>query len=153
MENKEKYVDVMRQIRAEGKIISKEFIRWAEKYKSLSIKTPNLWKVVMSRRHLLPERLQGEYGSQEACDFLALDFIVSYSMGIFPDEDTVTHVSYINAMRALEFERPTYYIERSLAEALIRTDVPLDLQVEDIHWIYPQLRIYLPNDLIAINRN
>src|SRR4029077_20564808 len=57
------------------------------------------------------------------------------------------------AMRALEFERPTYYIERSLAEALIRTDVPLDLQVEDIHWIYPQLRIYLPNDLIAINRN
>ena len=49
------------------------------------------------------------------------------SLGILPVEHEVTHVHYINAGRALEVERPTYYVERDLGEALVRTDVPLDL--------------------------
>ena len=78
----------------------------------------------------------------------------SVRLGNFaPVEHEVTHVHYINAIRALEVERPTYYVERDLVGALVRTDVPLDLQMQGIHWIYPQLRLYLPKEFLAITRN
>ena len=134
--------------------MSKEYLKWGtEQYSQLSTVTPRLWNSIMAHRYLLPSRLQADYINQEACDYLFMDFIISYSLRMLPPEDDVIHVHYMSAIRALEFERPTYYVERGLAEALLRTDVPMDLEVSDIHWIYPQLRFYLPNNLIAITRN
>jgi hypothetical protein len=147
------YIEALRQFKAEGLLPSKEYLRIGnEKYKIVGHLAPNLWKVIMSHRYILPSRIQSDYVNQEVCDMLLLDFLMAYSAGALPNDDDVTHVSYINVLRALEFARPTYYIERALAEALLRTDVPLDLGTEDIHWIYPQFRIYLPNNLISINR-
>jgi hypothetical protein len=148
------YADLIQRARADGSNISKKYIEFSrEKFAKLSHIAPRVWQAAMVHRYILPPKLQNDYVSQEACDSMFLDFIMAYVTGMADKDDDVTHITYINNIRALEFDRPTYFIERSLAEALIRTDVPLDLNVNDIHWIYPQLRLYIPNDLLYIIRN
>ena len=149
------YKEMLDRIRASGVDVIDEYLSYAKKTYGGShpvVVCPKLLQAVTAHRYLLPNRLQSDYIKQEICDYLFLDFMVSYSLGLLEFDD-ITHICYIIGLEALKYERPTYYIERSLAEALLRTDVPQDVQSGDIHWIYPQLRIYLPNNLIGITRN
>jgi hypothetical protein len=44
---------------------------------------------------------------------------------------------------------PTYFLERDLAEALVRTDVLPNLTLDDLHLPWESFRVFLPSDLVS----
>jgi hypothetical protein len=125
-----------------------------EAYKKLSKRTPYLWQKIMQKRYVLPNYRQPDYYNQTACDYMILDMIINYTLGEFLalGRDDVMIAAYMAFIRAQEFDRPTFYLERELGEPLLRTKLPGDYEMGDINWRYPAFRVYLPKDLLTISR-
>lgn len=148
------YLEIIRQAQAAGTTISHQYlqtirdrllqVRFAER-------APETWQAVMSKRYVLPAHRINDYIRQEVCDYLFLDVLMSYTGGRMR-VDSVVNSCYISALHALRYGRPTFYLERELGEALLRTELPLDLAAADIKWPFPQFRVYLPTGLVGLQR-
>jgi hypothetical protein len=115
---------------------------------------PVFWKAVTGRRYLLPNYRQGDYFSQEYLDQMFVFFLYAYLGGDFGDKpDPVIRAAYLNQVMALHEKRPIYFLEKELGEVLMRTELPLDLVPNELHWIRRQFRVMLPRDLLSIERN
>ena len=115
---------------------------------------PKLWQAVSQKRYLLPKYRQGDYFSQEQLDALLGFFLATYSSDSYGQKpDAIIRSMYSVGAMAIQEGRPTYFLERELGEALLRTQLPLDLSTDDIKWRRRQMRIMLPRELIALERN
>lgn len=115
---------------------------------------PRLWRAISQKRYLLPKYRQPDYYSQELLDALLGIFLGTYSADSYGQKpDAIIRSMYTTGVMALQEGRPIYFLERELGEALLRTQLPLDLSTDDIHWRRRQMRIMLPRELIALKRN
>lgn len=113
---------------------------------------PRLAKAIHGRKYILPQYRQGDYYSQ---DKLNADFefgLIAIGLGALGYRDDVHNAQYANYCAGLHYDRPVMFLERELGEALMRTKLPNDVRTEDIHWRWPQMRIYLPLGLVTIER-
>jgi hypothetical protein len=107
----------------------------------------------MNKRYILPQWRQEDYVSQEACDYLMLDFIMEYTQQASNrGRDEVLNTQWIALLRALDYERPTLYLEREVAEKITKGKLPLDLEIDMIQWTFPSIRVYLPKGFLTIKR-
>lgn len=111
---------------------------------------PTFWKALTGKRYILPQYRVPDYYNQEFCDGVMGMFMVAYFGGDFgPDPNAVLNAVYLNGALGLQEDRPVYFLEKELGEALIRTKLPTDLTGSDLHWRRRQMRIMLPKGLIV----
>lgn len=141
-------------IRAQGLSVSEHYLAHRKDfYRKLQKHIPLLWRSVMGKRYILPKYRQTDYFSQEVCDYQLLDFLIAASQGeISRLHDDVLNTQYVAGVSAIQFGRPTFFLERELARPLMKTKLPDDYSIEDIHWRYPSFRVYLPRNILTISR-
>jgi hypothetical protein len=114
---------------------------------------PLIWTAISGKRYIVPNHRQGDYYNQEALDHLMAFFLATYCAGDYgPKPDHVMRLMYLSSILALKEQRPIYYLERELGEALMRTQLPGDLVTDDIHWRRGHMRIMMPRGLISVER-
>src|SRR5271166_2556467 len=134
-------------------MISKQYIQACDKvWNKLQKKMPLLWQTIMTKRYILPQYRQADYYNQEACDYLMLDFLMEFTQGIDRGVDEVLNTQYVSLVRAMEHERPTLYMEKEFAPVLMKSPLPDDYEISDLHWRWPSFRVYLPKGLLTIKR-
>jgi hypothetical protein len=122
-------------------------------YKNLARDYPTIWKYVFAKRYILPNYRQADYVSQEACDYLLLDSFFGYLEHRMDLKDHVLAHCMNNFIAAMNYGRPTFFLERELGEPLLRTKLPMDYTGSDIHWRWPAMRVYIPKGLVCLVRN
>jgi hypothetical protein len=114
---------------------------------------PLTWNAITGKRYLLPTHRQPDYYNQEILDNLLAFFLATYIAGDYGEKpDHIIRLMYLSAVLGIKEQRPIYYLERELGEALMRTQLPGDLVTDDIHWRRTHMRIMLPKGLITIER-
>lgn len=114
---------------------------------------PLTWAAITGKRYLLPTYRQGDYYNQEQLDQTMAFFLGTYISGDYgPKPDHIIRITYMSAVLALKEQRPMYFLERELGEALMRTQLPGDLVTDDIHWRWGSVRVMLPKGLISLER-
>jgi hypothetical protein len=122
-------------------------------FKQIQKSCPLSWQVIASKRYLLPTYRQPDYFNQEFLDKIFCFFLLCYCGGEYGvDPDNVIRAAYLSCAMALEEKRPIYFLEKELGDALIRTQVPSDINTDDIHWRRRALRIMLPKGLISFKK-
>jgi hypothetical protein len=134
--------------------LMREYIKRCEQsYNKLAKHTPGLWRAIMNKRYIIPPRRVGDYYPQIACDYLMLDFITEFTQQITGrGNDEVLNTQWVALLRALEYDRPTYYLEKELAPKIMAGKLPLDLEIDMIQWAFPSIRVYLPKEFLTIKR-
>jgi hypothetical protein len=114
---------------------------------------PLTWSAITGKRYLVPTHRQQDYYNQEILDNLLAFFLATYVAGDYGEKpDHIIRLMYLSATLALKEQRPVYFLERELGEALMRTQLPGDLVTDDIHWRRSHMRIMLPKGLVTIER-
>jgi hypothetical protein len=108
---------------------------------------PLTYKAIWGCRYLLPSKRQSDYINQEPLNRRVELLLLKLTLGGLSRSDLSRMIEILNLIQGLRYDRPTLYLERELAEALLRTDLPEDLSTSDLHWPWPQLRIMLPKGL------
>jgi hypothetical protein len=147
-----KLMEVIRKKYPARTFVESYIKRCKNTYKNLTKDFPILWKYVFSKRYILPNYRQPDYSSQEACDYLLIDSFFAYLMRDISLNDHVSAHCINNFVAAMNYNRPTFYLERELGEPLVRTKLPLDYYASDINWRFPAFRVYLPSNLLTITR-
>lgn len=120
--------------------------------KLIKKEAPTAYRVIFGRKYLLPPSRQGDYFNLEFDTFLAFDRCALYASGAENAHDEVWRICLGNTLAALNYGRPTLFLERELGEALMRTALLPGLATSDIRWRWPAFRIVLPLGLITIER-
>jgi hypothetical protein len=107
---------------------------------------PGLSAKILTKRYVLPKRLQGTYAAlykaqEEDIRIMAMYMIEKRS------SDSNIEKKVLNIYGSALCGRPTLYLEPELGEALMRTDLPKDLSTDDIRWPRTAVRIMLPKGL------
>jgi hypothetical protein len=110
------------------------------------------YHLILGRKYLLPSSRQADYANMEFENFLAFDRLCTFASNIDDENDEVWRITLGNTVLALNYGRPTLYLERELGEALMRTQLLRGLKTDDIKWRWPAFRIVLPLGLITIAR-
>lgn len=116
---------------------------------------PVTWNAFMGKKWILPQYRQEFYYGQELINFLTLEFMIGWCLGRYGYDlrkDEILNTKYVAACKSLEYQRPTYWLESELGKPLLETTLPDDFMLEDIHWRFPAMRIYLPKGLLTIQR-
>jgi hypothetical protein len=113
---------------------------------------PQLWQAIYGKKYLVPNYRQLDYVSQDKMNGELAFGILATAMGLLGYEDDVHHAQYANYCGALWHERPILFLEKELGGPLLESALPKDMVVEDIEWVWPQFRVYLPKGLLAIER-
>jgi hypothetical protein len=145
---------IRRMAEAAGKSFSQTYLEYSQdRYKKLQKQIPVLWKTVMGKRYILPHHRQRDYFSQEICDYSVLDSCRAWTQGAVAEHiDEVLHTQYAGMVMEMLYGRPTYFLEREISKALMETKLPDDFMIEDIRWVFPAFRVYLPKGLLTIHR-
>jgi hypothetical protein len=96
-------------------------------------KFPVTWNRVIKKRYELPQYRQADYYNQDALNAFFMDYFVTRYKVRVDLADTPNKVGWALECLALHHDRPTFYLERELGEALVRTEIPGDFSSEDIH--------------------
>jgi hypothetical protein len=152
------FIKAEREIaKAEGTTFSQIFLRnISKKYKKIEKQAPHLWRAIMSKKYLLPQYRQQDYVNQEVYSYLMLSSIIGMGEGdmdMGKKEDEVVTTHYVSCLRQIEFDRPTYWLERELAKPMMKTKLPGDLLISDINWRWPCFRVYLPKGTLTIEKD
>ena len=110
---------------------------------------PKTWKAISEKRYLLPNYRQADYDNwiQSTENFKTyFDYLLLEA----PMEGHFFN-HFENLCRALDHKRPTYFLEREVGEMFCRMKLHNDLQLNDIKWKFPQMRIVLPHGLLRLD--
>ena len=110
---------------------------------------PDLYRVLSPKRYLLPEELRQHFpsrGFQLSADLNLFDLLRKKEL-ITPN--FTPHV--FTFFRRIELGMPTYYLEPSLAEMLLRTKLPENGLTNLLKWPLSAFRLMLPRDHIKID--
>jgi hypothetical protein len=112
---------------------------------------PNTCRKFMGRSFLLPARRQPDYphyGLAFRHDALSTVLRLTYCGGP-PNNGLETEFETTNAWAV--WGMSTFFLERELAEALLRTDLPENFTPADLHWRRNALRLFLPRGLFRVD--
>jgi hypothetical protein len=111
---------------------------------------PATYQAICSKRYLLPNKRQSDYANQDRLNEHLKLVLLRYALGREgKTQNQSSQIELINLIQAINYERPTLYLERELGQALLRTDLPEDLSTDDLHWPWPGFRLMLPGGLCA----
>lgn len=112
---------------------------------------PKTWQVISGRRYVLPNYRAHDYANQIGLINQFAQHLADFCSGQFDSRNTASRDAHLcNLALALRHNRPTYFLERELGQALMRTVLPDTLEPELIKWKFPQMRIMLPIDLLSV---
>jgi hypothetical protein len=112
---------------------------------------PLSYRKFFGRKYVLPRYREGDYFPLDFQNLVAFDRVLSFSVNPAGMDDVI-RCTVANTLAALEYDRPTLYLERELGEALLRTEVLANLSTGDIRWRWPAFKIVLPKGLLAVER-
>lgn len=142
---------------AEGTTFSQKYLRTSERqFRKMEKKIPYLWKSIMGRKYLIPQYRLRDYENQDIYSYLMLDTLIATGQGQFNEEskiDAVIQTHYVSFLRQIEYDRPTYWLERELAGPMMKTKPPDDFLISDLNWRWPCFRVYLPKGTLTIVRD
>jgi hypothetical protein len=119
--------------------------------KSIAKYCPISYAKFFGRKYILPHYREGDYYPLDFQNLVAFDRCLAFAVN--PElTDDVVRCAIANTLAALEYNRPTLYLEKELGEALLRTSILADMSSGDIHWRWPAFKIVLPKGLISIER-
>jgi hypothetical protein len=120
--------------------------------KMVAKQAPHAYAAFFGKTYILPNYRQGDYVSQKWEQWIAFDRVCTFAAGAAPVKDETWMCCLCSTVAALNYNRPTLFLERELGEALMRTDILEHLQTGDIKWRWPAFRVYLPKGLVTIDR-
>jgi hypothetical protein len=124
-----------------------------DKFDSKLVKhTPIAHKAFFGKKYIVPHYRQADYANLDNANSLDYYRVLKMAMMELDDKDDVMRGVVSNTFAALHYNRPTLYLERELAEALLRTDILDNIVSGDIHWPWPAFRVVLPSYLLSIDR-
>jgi hypothetical protein len=88
----------------------------------------------------------------ETQNYFDFDRLLQYAAQMVAWDNDVNRVAIGTTIAALAYKRPILWLERELAEMLLRTELLQDLTTGDINWKWPAFRIVLPRGPLAIER-
>jgi hypothetical protein len=148
--------EIQERARALGLSTSKYYIeemkRILDPYQT---RIPKTWNAMMGRKYILPNYRQDQYFSQELIRWMSLEFLLAFCQGHYGfdiQRDEVLNTKFITTCMAINHQWPTYWLESELAKPLLATNLPEDFMLDDVHWRFPVMRIYLPKGLLTIRR-
>jgi hypothetical protein len=114
---------------------------------------PKTWAIISGRRYLIPNYRQADYANQVQLINEYVQHLADFCSGVLEHKEQKDNIATLDAhlanlALALEHNRPTYFLERELGEALLRTVLPEPFDPESIKWKFPQMRIMLPKNLL-----
>lgn len=112
---------------------------------------PKTWQRISEKRYLLPKHRQSDYLSQIELIDRYVGYLTNFLEGAFDQTELRSSAHFGNLAIALEYRRPTYFLERELGEIFCQQELPSVAQLErDIKWKFPHLRVLLPLGLLNI---
>src|SRR4029077_17511038 len=97
-------------------------------------------KAFFGRTYVVPNYRQGDYASQRWEQWIGFDRVATFAADAAPRGDETWMCCLCSTVAALNYNRPTLFLERELGEALMRTDILEHLQTGDIKWRWPAFR-------------
>lgn len=117
----------------------REFVKFA----------PRLQHLIYGKRYILPNYRNADYYPQHGADVLfSGNLLDPIALGRLNDD--VANCAYTNALRAMSCGRPQLWLEKELAEAFMRSQLPGDFEAADVKWRWPGMRIHLPKGILRI---
>lgn len=123
---------------------------------------PRLYRAVCATRYELPAYRQADYPyyahafghdlSQVSLDGVINAILLSEQTGrLLNEEDKEAFAASFYAVMAwVALGKISLFVERELAEALLRTDLPSDFSPEDLSWKWNAFRLFLPKGLFRV---
>lgn len=154
MSRKTLYEIAKREAEISGLTVEKCYVRAMEEVRIREV-LPTLSRAVFNKKYLLPNYRQQDYYTQDACNCLSVDLLTGIALRILdPDKkDHVLSTHYICMIRQLEFNRPTFFLERELARPMLKTKLPSNLRISDLKWRFPAFKVYLPKGTLQLVRD
>jgi hypothetical protein len=112
---------------------------------------PLSYRKFFGKKYILPKYRQDHYFSLDFQNLASFDRVINFALN--PEgTDDVIRCNLSNTFAALEYNRPTLFLERELGEMLLRTPILGDITTGDINWRWPAFRIVLPKGLVSLER-
>lgn len=119
--------------------------KWIQKH------APKCWELFFGKKYIVPQYRQDHYFRQDFVNFVEWSTLVALPFSKYRDE--IMNAAFCNSAGGLYQGRPTLFMERELGHALLRTELPQDMVASDFKWRWPAFRVYLPKDLIVLDKN
>jgi hypothetical protein len=119
--------------------------------KFLQKQAPKCWELFFGKKYILPQYRQADYARQDFVNFMEWSTLIALPFSRYRDD--IMNACFCNTAGGLYQGRPTLFMERELGHALVRTELPQDMVAEDFKWRWPAFRVYLPKDLIVLDKN
>lgn len=107
---------------------------------------------ICGRKYHVPNYRQGDYYNQDLINHLWISQLIAYGSGLYGFKDEVSNTAYASFSQLIAHYKPTYFLEKELGDAFVRTKLPLDMIVDDIEWKHEAMRIMLPKGCLTIER-
>jgi hypothetical protein len=120
--------------------------------KSIQKYAPLCWQAFFGKKYILNNYRTPHYYRQDWINYSdwAMTTGLPYSDSVTTDE--IMNATFCNIAASLHHGRPTLFLEVEL-EGLLYAELPSDMMSQDIKWKWPIQRIYLPKDLITLDKN
>jgi hypothetical protein len=119
--------------------------------KSVAKSCPLAEKAFSGRRYLLPPYRQADYVDLDTNNHMELDRCLRYSLGEFDHRNEAAFLPFISTLMSLKVARTTFFLERELSEALLRSRFG-NLQIDDIRWRLPCFTVGVPLSVLSVPR-
>jgi hypothetical protein len=119
--------------------------KWIQKH------APKCWELFFGKKYILPQYRQADYYRQDFINYIEWSTLVGLPFSKYRDD--IMNACFCNTSGGLYHGRPTLFMEKELGAALMRTELPEDMVASDFKWRWPAFRVYLPKDLIVLDKN
>jgi hypothetical protein len=110
---------------------------------------PQLDRILYGKKYVVPHYRHDDYYSQEIANRMAASSLLVPCQQ-YQDFDDVANAAICNILTAIKHGRPQLWLERELAEPLLRTQLPEDMEAHDIHWRWPGFRVHIPKGILRL---
>jgi hypothetical protein len=117
--------------------------------KLIDIRTaPATAAIFLGKKYLLPAKRQGDYFDQDTINWVTLGgFLEAALSGKILQ---TSRAEFVNMMLAIRCGRPTFFLERELAEIFLESRIPEDLTINDVQTQFPSFRIMIPSRILTL---
>jgi hypothetical protein len=149
------YPQVARRLQETVPTVNDRF--WDEVKDELRDQWPNVHRVLLGTRLHLPEKRRADYPYYHHAslhDAVVILTVLTRGQGRIPAASwEATHNAFMVTNAWVALGMASLFVERELAQALLRTDLPEGFAPEDLKWRRRAFRLYLPHDLFRVEGN
>lgn len=104
--------------------------------------------IFLGKKYLLPAKRQADYFDQGTINRITLGgFLETAFTGELQQS---ARAEFVNLMLAVKCGRPTFFLERELAEIFLESQIPEDLTIDDVQTQFPSFRIMFPSKILNL---